>query len=106
MTGQRPYAVRLSPPAAKVLAALPEREEQMVLDVLDAAAGHPWGFPQRDAGDLEGEDVHRVCRPAVGHLLRQPCAQTPVRPGTSSGSGNLHAFGPKACDVGWFSTHT
>lgn len=56
MTGQ-PYAVRLSPPAAKVLAALPEPAEQMVWDVLDAAAGNPRGFPQWDAGDPEGEDV-------------------------------------------------
>lgn len=57
MTGQQPYAVRLSPPAAKVLDALPEHAEQMVWDVLDAAAGNPWGFPQWDAGDPEGEDV-------------------------------------------------
>ncbi|MGW4985304.1 hypothetical protein [Streptomyces mirabilis] len=57
MTGEQPYAVRLSPPAVKVLAALPEHAEQMVWDVLDDAAGNPWGFPQWDAGDPEGEDV-------------------------------------------------
>ncbi|MFC8349581.1 hypothetical protein [Streptomyces sp. NPDC057280] len=56
MTGQ-PYAVRLSAQAAKVLAALPERAEQMAWDVLDAAAGNPWGFPQWDASDPEGEDI-------------------------------------------------
>ncbi|MFE9859215.1 hypothetical protein [Streptomyces sp. NPDC005780] len=64
MSGQ-PYAVRLSPPAAKVLAGLPEHAEQMVWDVLDAAAGNPWGFLQWDAGDLEGEDV-RIA--SVGQL--------------------------------------
>ncbi|WP_258308653.1 type II toxin-antitoxin system RelE/ParE family toxin [Streptomyces sp. NWU339] len=41
MSGQHPYAVRISPPAAKVLAALPEPAEQMVWDVLDAAAANP-----------------------------------------------------------------
>lgn len=65
MTGQPPYAVRLSPPAAKVLTALPEHAEEMVWDVLDAAAGNPWGFPQWDAGDPEGEDV-RIA--SVGQL--------------------------------------
>ncbi|WP_329537346.1 hypothetical protein OG568_53880 (plasmid) [Streptomyces sp. NBC_01450] len=61
----QPYVVRLSPPAAKVLAGLPEHAEQMVWDVLDAATGNPWGFPQWDAGDPEGEDV-RVA--SVGQL--------------------------------------
>ncbi|MCX5346105.1 hypothetical protein [Streptomyces atratus] len=65
MTGQQPYAVRLSPPAAKVLATLPEHAEQMVWDVLDAAASNPWGFSQWDEGDLEGEDV-RIA--SVGQL--------------------------------------
>ncbi|MEU9992900.1 hypothetical protein AB0E10_40205 [Streptomyces sp. NPDC048045] len=57
MTEQQPYAVRLSEQAAKALAALPEHAEQMAWDVLDAAAGAPWGYPQWDAGDPEGEDV-------------------------------------------------
>ncbi|GAA2971979.1 hypothetical protein GCM10010446_65760 [Streptomyces enissocaesilis] len=78
MSGQQPYAVRLSPPAAKVLDALPEHVEQMAWDVLDAAAGHPWGFPQWDADDPEGEDV-RIA--SVGHLLRQPRHEAPVRAG-------------------------
>ncbi|MEU7031383.1 hypothetical protein AB0A60_32405 [Streptomyces sp. NPDC046275] len=65
MSGQQPYAVRLSPPAAKVLAALPEHAEQTAWDVLDAAAAGPWGFPQWDAGDPEGEDV-RIA--SVGQL--------------------------------------
>lgn len=65
VTGQQRYAVRLSPTAAKVLDALPEHAEQMVWDVLDAAAANPWGFPQWDAGDPQGEDV-RIA--SVGQL--------------------------------------
>ncbi|MFG2134841.1 hypothetical protein ACGFNV_44840 [Streptomyces sp. NPDC048751] len=37
----------------------------MAWDVLDAAAGAPWGFPQWDAGGPEGEDV-RIA--SVGQL--------------------------------------
>ncbi|WP_433860327.1 hypothetical protein [Streptomyces kronopolitis] len=65
MTGHQPYAVRLSAQAAKVLGVLPERAEQMVWDVLDAAAGAPWGYPQWDVSDPEGEDV-RIA--SVGQL--------------------------------------
>jgi hypothetical protein len=65
VTAQQPYAVRLSPAAAKVLATLPDHAEQTVWDVLDAAAGNPWGFSQWDHGDPEGEDV-RVA--SVGQL--------------------------------------
>ncbi|MFH7340569.1 hypothetical protein [Streptomyces sp. KHY 26] len=64
MTGQ-PYAVRLSAQATKVLAALPEHAEQITWDVLDAAAGAPWGYPQWDADDPEDEDV-RIA--SVGQL--------------------------------------
>ncbi|MGA5499433.1 hypothetical protein ACPCSP_34560 [Streptomyces cinereoruber] len=64
MNGQ-PYAVRLSTAAAKTLAALPEYAEQTAWDVLDAAAADPWGFPQWDTGDFEGEDV-RIA--SVGRL--------------------------------------
>ncbi|WP_405681127.1 hypothetical protein OG239_00570 [Streptomyces sp. NBC_00868] len=53
----QPYAVRLSTPAAKVLAELPEHAEETVWDLLDAAAADPWGFRQWDPDDLEGEDV-------------------------------------------------
>ncbi|MFG2985572.1 hypothetical protein ACGFYQ_30670 [Streptomyces sp. NPDC048258] len=56
MSGQ-PYAVRLSVPAGKVLAGLPEHVEETVWDLLGAAAADPWGFGQWDAGDTEGEDV-------------------------------------------------
>ncbi|CUW33359.1 hypothetical protein [Streptomyces reticuli] len=57
MSEQQHYAVRLSAQAAKVLAALPEHAEEMVWDVLDTAAGAPWGYPQWDPDDPEGEDV-------------------------------------------------
>ncbi|MFI6080219.1 hypothetical protein ACIBBB_04400 [Streptomyces sp. NPDC051217] len=63
MTGQ-PYAVRLSPPAAKVLTELPEHAEEIVWDVLDAAASAPW-FRQWDTGNPEGEEV-RIA--SVGRL--------------------------------------
>ena len=56
MTSQ-PYAVRISAPAAKVLAELPDHAEETVWDVLDAAAANPWGFIQWDADDPEGEDI-------------------------------------------------
>jgi hypothetical protein len=74
VTGQ-PYAVRLSPPAANVLAELPEHAEEMVWDVLVAAAADPWGFRQWDVGDTEGEaPVRAMCgRPAV------PPRRLPVR---------------------------
>ncbi|MFD4370252.1 hypothetical protein [Streptomyces sp. NPDC058486] len=65
MSGTPSYAVRLSAQAAKVLAALPEDAEQTAWDVLDAAAAAPWGFPQWDPGDPEGEDV-RIA--SVGRL--------------------------------------
>lgn len=65
MTGPQPYAVRLSAQAAKVLTALPEHAEQMAWDVLDAAAGAPWGYPQWDNDDPEGEDI-RIA--SVGQL--------------------------------------
>lgn len=56
MSGQ-PYAVRISSTAAKVPAALPEHAEDTVWDLLDAAAGDPWGFGQWDPADPEGGDV-------------------------------------------------
>ncbi|MGW2863294.1 hypothetical protein [Streptomyces sp. NPDC001205] len=51
MTAQ-PYAVRFSAPAVKVLDTLPAPAEEMVWDVLDAAAVNPWGFPQWDTDDF------------------------------------------------------
>lgn len=64
MTGQ-PWAVRLSPQAAKTLAELPDPAREMVRDVLDIAVRSPWGWPQWNAGDPEGEDVRAA---SVGQL--------------------------------------
>ncbi|MEV2235823.1 hypothetical protein AB0H69_45740 [Streptomyces phaeochromogenes] len=64
MTGQ-PYAVRFSAQSAKVLATLSEHVEDTVWDVLDAAAGDPWGFRQWNAEDSEGEDIRHA---SVGQL--------------------------------------
>ncbi|MET7344651.1 hypothetical protein [Streptomyces sp. NPDC005547] len=64
MSGQ-PYAVRVSAAAAKVLDALPDHAEDTAWDILTAAADNPWGFPQFDADDQEGEDVRYA---AIGQL--------------------------------------
>lgn len=56
MTSQ-PYAIRLSPHAAEVLAALPGHAAETAWDILDAASAGPWGFRQWDTGDPDGEDV-------------------------------------------------
>ncbi|MFD6280165.1 hypothetical protein ACFWFI_32085 [Streptomyces sp. NPDC060209] len=65
MTRQQPYSVRLSAPAAKVLDTLPEHAEDIVWDVLDAAAADPWGFRQWNTEDPEGEDIRHA---SVGQL--------------------------------------
>ncbi|MEU9036354.1 hypothetical protein AB0D45_15820 [Streptomyces sp. NPDC048352] len=52
-----PWAVRLSPEAAKALSGLPEHAKEMVRDILDIAVRSPWGWPQWNTGDPEGEDV-------------------------------------------------
>ncbi|MFJ3206041.1 hypothetical protein [Streptomyces sp. NPDC086989] len=59
------WAVRLSPQAAKTIAELPESAREMVRDVLDIAVRSPWGWPQWNAGDPEGEDVRAA---SVGQL--------------------------------------
>ncbi|OUC81266.1 hypothetical protein [Streptomyces swartbergensis] len=64
MTDQ-PWAVRLSPQAAKTLTALPEHAKETVRDVLDIAVRSPWGWPQWNTGDPEGEDVRAA---SVGQL--------------------------------------
>ncbi|CAL9627118.1 hypothetical protein [Streptomyces sp. enrichment culture] len=64
MTGA-PWAVRLSAQAAKTLTGLPDHAKETVRDVLDIAARSPWGWPQWDAGDAEGEDVRAA---SVGQL--------------------------------------
>ncbi|WP_406083575.1 hypothetical protein [Streptomyces virginiae] len=64
MTG-RPWAVRLSPQAARTLAELPDPARGMVRDVLDVAVRSPWGRPPGNASDPEGEDVRAA---SVGRL--------------------------------------
>ncbi|MCB5167382.1 hypothetical protein LG634_21395 [Streptomyces bambusae] len=64
MTDQ-PWPVRLSPQAAKALTDLPEPATEMVRDLLDIAARSPWGWPQWNTGDPEGEDIRAA---SVGQL--------------------------------------
>ncbi|MFD9006193.1 hypothetical protein ACFV0T_35480 [Streptomyces sp. NPDC059582] len=64
MTDQ-PWTVRLSPQATKTLTELPSHAKEMVRDVLDIAVRSPWGWPQWNAGDPEGEDVRAA---SVGQL--------------------------------------
>ncbi|WP_405785649.1 hypothetical protein [Streptomyces sp. NBC_01367] len=65
MTEEEPWAVRLSPQAAKTLAELPGPARETVRDVLDIAVRSPWGWPQWNAGDPEGQDVRAA---SVGQL--------------------------------------
>ncbi|UUU44102.1 hypothetical protein [Streptomyces sp. NBC_00162] len=51
--------------AAKTLAELPDPAREMVRDVLGIAVRSPWGWPQWNAGDPEGEDVRAT---SVGQL--------------------------------------
>ncbi|WP_331727940.1 hypothetical protein [Streptomyces sp. NBC_01176] len=60
-----PWGVRLSPQAAKILTGLPGPATEMVRDVLDLAARTPWGWPQWNTGDAEGEDVRAA---SIGQL--------------------------------------
>ncbi|MFD6534402.1 hypothetical protein [Streptomyces sp. NPDC060184] len=76
MTEQPPYAVRFSGPAAKILDTLPEHVEDTVWDVLDAAAGDPWGFRQWNADDPEGEGVRHA---SVGQLSLTYWVNRPLR---------------------------
>ncbi|MGW0909475.1 hypothetical protein [Streptomyces sp. NPDC002853] len=56
MTGDS-WSIRLSPEAAKTATELPEPAKEMIRDVLDLAKRTPWGWPQWNTGDPEGEDV-------------------------------------------------
>jgi len=60
-----PWTVRLSPSAVKTLTELPEHAKEMVRDVLDIAVRSPWGWPQWNTGDPEGEDVRAA---SIGQL--------------------------------------
>ncbi|WP_424215841.1 hypothetical protein ACN20G_27195 (plasmid) [Streptomyces sp. BI20] len=59
------WAVRVSPRAARVLAELPRHAGETARDLLDIAARAPWGWPQWDPGDPDGEDVRAA---SVGQL--------------------------------------
>jgi hypothetical protein len=63
--GDVSWPVRLSPRAAQAIAELPSPAKEMVRDVLNLAALSPWGFPQWNPADPEGEDVRSA---AVGQL--------------------------------------
>ncbi|MFF1779972.1 hypothetical protein [Streptomyces virginiae] len=65
MTEEQPWVVRLSPQAAKTLTELPAPARETVRDVLDIAVRSPWGWPQWNASDPEGEDVRAA---SVGQL--------------------------------------
>ncbi len=56
MTG-RTWPARLSPQAAKTLTDLPATVQEMVRDILDIASRAPWGWPQWDTTDPDGEDL-------------------------------------------------
>ncbi|MFD3531341.1 hypothetical protein [Streptomyces sp. NPDC058664] len=59
------WAVRLSPAAAKTLTGLSAPAKGTVRDALDIAVRSPWGRPQWNAGDPEGEDVRAA---SIGQL--------------------------------------
>ncbi|MEU2117944.1 hypothetical protein ABZ567_20355 [Streptomyces sp. NPDC016459] len=62
---EQPWVIRLSPHAAKTLTDLPDHAKETVRDVLDIATRSPWGWPQWNASDVEGEDVRAA---SVGQL--------------------------------------
>ncbi|MEW1552251.1 hypothetical protein [Streptomyces tsukubensis] len=53
------WPARLSPNASAALAQLPLEVQEMVRDVLDLASRQPWGWPQWDPTDPEGQDLRR-----------------------------------------------
>ncbi|MEU1422000.1 MULTISPECIES: hypothetical protein [unclassified Kitasatospora] len=61
----RVWPARLSPQAAKTFVDLPRHARLTVRDLLDIASCTPWGWPQWDATDLEGEDLRCA---SVGQL--------------------------------------
>ncbi|MDI3408375.1 hypothetical protein [Streptomyces cavernicola] len=54
------WPAHLSPRAAQTLSELPEHVGEMTRDALDLASRSPWGWPQWDPTDPEGEDVRRA----------------------------------------------
>jgi hypothetical protein len=70
-----PRLARLSPQAAKTLTELPGHAAQMVREVLDMDSRTPWGWPQWNANDPEGEDIRDM---AHGEAGRPPSRPSPV----------------------------
>ncbi|MCY1655563.1 hypothetical protein OG337_35340 [[Kitasatospora] papulosa] len=60
-----PWAIRLSPQAAKTLTELPPAARETARDVLDIAVRSPWSWPQWNTGDPEGEGVRAA---SIGQL--------------------------------------
>lgn len=85
MTGE-PYAVRFSPPAAKVLGTLPGHVEDIVWDVLDAAASAPYG--------IWPESVRIALDPSAWMpVLGTAAGSAGVRHGHTTGAQNLPRAG-------------
>ncbi|MFD4555315.1 hypothetical protein ACFWP5_13510 [Streptomyces sp. NPDC058469] len=68
------WPARLSPNASAVLAQLQPEVQEMVRDVLDIASRQPWGWPQWDPTDPEGQDLRRadVGPLTVVYFVNQP----------------------------------
>jgi hypothetical protein len=60
-----PWPARLLPQAGKTLTELPPHATETVRDVLDIACRTPWGWPQWNTDDPEGEDVRAA---SIGQL--------------------------------------
>ncbi len=87
----QPYAVRLSTPAAKVLAELPEHVEETVWDLLDAAAADPWGFRQWDPeAKTSGSRPPAACPSSTSPTERSgTCPSWTSSGSASTASGNF-----------------
>ncbi|MET8631040.1 hypothetical protein ABZW30_46430 [Kitasatospora sp. NPDC004669] len=76
----RVWPARLSPQAAKTFAELPPHARQMVADLLDIASRTPWGWPQWDATDVEGEDIRSasIGQLSLVYLVNRPAGRLHV----------------------------
>ncbi|WP_329491627.1 hypothetical protein OG618_34870 [Kitasatospora sp. NBC_01246] len=76
----RVWPARLSPQAAKTFVDLPPHAQRTVRDLLDIASRTPWGWPQWDATDLEGEDVRcaSVGQLSLVYLVNRPAGRLHV----------------------------
>ncbi|MER7990338.1 hypothetical protein ABTY53_32850 [Streptomyces noursei] len=68
-----PWAVRLSPQAAKTLNQLPEPAQKTIRDILNIARRSLWGWPQWNASDPEGENVRAAAigQPSVAYVINR-----------------------------------